>query len=409
MPKKCPQPIDIPGQLWCPLCLEWDPSDSFRVLQCGHCFCGDCIDEWHTQKFGLCPYCRKEDSRNFALLDSPHTFTSGQVYLPEPPEYEVALEMERLVSKQIRRRNKTIRYLRIAASAIASSELKGARFKIAGSAAGLIGAGMAVAGITITLTGVGAPVGMPLAISGAAISGVGGMNVAGAIVTEAIVKNKKLNGVNEHLQSDYFHSVQLRIVIGRAARDIEFADRIKLPTQDALSLLGIFGKAAQVGTCIGAFVRTIILGVGRGAIRVGLNTAGLILAAVLIPIDIAQMVSSSIKIHKKTPSQVVQDLRNLASDLEEELWALLHENEYSLFENVYLDETWIQHRIIFASDVSQEELKGIDTLEELEEQHLILIDSVDEHISEETYGKLYKIWPEGSITKVFLMGLDTSM
>lgn len=391
----------IPDQLWCPICLEWDPSSSFRVLQCGHCFCGDCIDEWQEQKLRTCPSCRKEDKRSSVLLEDPKSFTN-HVFLPDPPEQEIAMEMGKLLSAQLKRRNQTIRYLRDTAIAISELELTGAGFKVGGSAAGLVGAVMAIVGTALSLSGVGAVAGLPVAITGATIGGIGGVNVAGAIIAESVIKNSKLEGVNEHLQSDYFHSMQLRILIGRAARNAGFARRFDLPPQDAFSLIGMLGRVAKFGTSVGALARGIALGVSRGAATAGLHIAGMIIAAALIPIDIAQMVKSSIKIHKKSPSQIVLDLQEQAALMEEELWALLHENGYDLFENCYFDEEGSRHWVIFAVNQSQDRtlLHNLFTMEELHVLHIVLVDSYKQKIANDMLEKIYKIWPHKSVRQL---------
>lgn len=42
----------------CPVCLEATTDETFRLLVCGHCYCGTCVCIVHT-KFKKCSVCRK--------------------------------------------------------------------------------------------------------------------------------------------------------------------------------------------------------------------------------------------------------------------------------------------------------------------------------------------------------------
>ena len=54
------------------------------------------------------------------------------------------------------------------------------------------------------------------------------------------------------------------------------------------------------------------------------------IAAVLVPIDIAQIVVSSIKIHNKTKSAVVKEMEEQADVLQNELWNILKDKKYAV-------------------------------------------------------------------------------
>ena len=393
---------EIPGIIWCPICMEWKPPDYFRVLQCGHCFCNDCMDEWLTQQMRCCPLCKEEHTGHFQDIDS----IEGQLYLPEAPDDETAEGLQRLIYIQIRRRNQTVHYMRVAAEQITNAEFTGAGFKIGGSVGGIIGAGMVIVGTSLSLSGVGAVAGVPMAIAGAAIGGAGGLNVAGAIIAESAIKSKNLRGVNEHLQRDYFHSEQLRILIGRAARDDDFAGRFDVPPEEAFSLLGMFGKVAKFGTSVGALARGVALGVGRGAATAGLHIAGMVLSSALIPIDIAQMIISSIKIHKRSVSDVVVELKNLADKMEEEVWALLHEDGYRLCRSFFNDGDGNSHVVIFAIEASHYAEIGNRnlSLEELhDDRYVILVDEKGE-VCEQNSIKLSAIWSAEVVAR--LIGVE---
>lgn len=82
------------------------------------------------------------------------------------------------------------------------------------------------ASLSITGAGVGVGVGVPLAVTGAVIGSVGGLTVSGGIIREKVVQNKQLQSASKHLQADYFHSMQLRILFGRAASSHDFAKKL---------------------------------------------------------------------------------------------------------------------------------------------------------------------------------------
>ena len=71
-------------------------------------------------------------------------------------------------------------------------------------------------------------------------------------------------------------------------------------------------------------------GVARAVETAGLHIAGLAVAASLIPLDLYQMIVSSIKIHHKKLSEIVQGIFTTADDLETELKLFLITEHYFL-------------------------------------------------------------------------------
>ena len=249
-------------------------------------------------------------------------------------------------------------------------------------------------GAALSLTGVGAVVGIPIAITGATVGGIGGLAVGGSIIGEAIAKNKKLEGANKHLQEDYFHSMQIRILIGRAARDEKYARYIGLPLQDAFSMLALLGRFAKFGTATASVVRAAAVGVIRGAGTAGLHIAGMVIAAALIPIDITQMVMSSMKIHNKTKSEVVKDMEKLAANLENELYALLREKNYIVTELERFDSEAIKHWMLVAvetGDINNAMTKSNLSIEDIEKTYVLIYQS-EQPINGAVYEKIFQVW-----------------
>ena len=93
-----------------------------------------------------------------------------------------------------------------------------------------------LSGSIISLTGFGAAVGVPIALIGAAISGIGGATVGGSVAIKTMMKNNQLKIANDHFNSDHFGAMQLKIVLGRAAKDPMFAKKIKSSYQEPAHL-----------------------------------------------------------------------------------------------------------------------------------------------------------------------------
>jgi len=384
----------LPERLYCSIDLEMLPIHQFKVLNCGHYFCAECLDSWAEQGMLNCPKCRQEEIRSVGNLSGIAAHT-GPLFLEEPPDHEDKIEINTMLHAQMVRRSKTIRILRLAAKEVLDIEFASAGVKIGGAAAGLIGTGMVITGSALSLTGVGAIVGVPLALSGAAVGGVGGLTVGGGIIGEALAKNKHLTNANLYLQADYFGSMQLRILIGRASKNEKFAKQMDLRVQDAASMLGVIGRIAKFGTTTAALAKAVAAGVGRGVANAGLHIAGMVISALLIPIDIYQMITSSVKIHRKDKSKVVQEVEALANVLEDELLPLLKEKNYKLVEISRVDDERIRHSMLLAieeniyDDVIANSNKSVI---DIEKNHVVIIDEIGDSIDPINYIKIFNIW-----------------
>ena len=81
-------------------------------------------------------------------------------------------------------------------------------------------------------------------------------------------------GVNEHLQQDYFHSMQIRILVGKASSDEKFAQQIGLKVQDALSMINLLGRITKFGFVVSPAARAAAVGTARGALTAGAHITG---------------------------------------------------------------------------------------------------------------------------------------
>ena len=165
-----------------------------------------------------------------------------------------------------------------------------------------------------------------MGFAGVGIATAGGVIASGAIVIEAVLKKLGIKSIEGDLQMDYFRAQQINVILCRASIDVSLAN--KWISHDIANLGGFVGKLAKIGVTVvgGALTvgartvsRTIALGAGRTAAFTGLHIAGLTLAAAMIPIDLWLMITSSIKVHKKQPSLIVEEMQHISNKLEEEL------------------------------------------------------------------------------------------
>ena len=177
---------------------------------------------------------------------------------------------------------------------------------------------MTIVGISLSFTGVGAIVGVPLALAGAGIGVAGGATTGLTVAVEHLLQKYGIEEVQRDLTLDHFKAEQIKVVLVRAAVNPEFAERWQIDPSQIIGASNILPRLAKLGVTTAAGVR-LAYGIGRATTTVGLHVAGLVLAAAVIPLDLAQMVVSSIRIHKKEPSKVVKDIRKMADDLEKQL------------------------------------------------------------------------------------------
>ena len=177
---------------------------------------------------------------------------------------------------------------------------------------------LAIVGLSLSLTGVGAIAGVPLAITGASVGIAGGVTTGVTGIVEAFLKRKGIKEVDEDLKLDRFRAVQLQVISLRAAEDREFAERWNINSSNVINAVRALPAAVKFSLTTAAGVR-MAFAAGQAATRAGLHVAGIVFAAALIPLDLGQMIVSSIRIHKNDPSDIIKDIVRRADDLEKQL------------------------------------------------------------------------------------------
>ena len=202
----------------------------------------------------------------------------------------------------------------------------------------------------MSLTDIGATAGVPLAVAGAVVGSIGGLTVSGGIVRETLVKNKQLQSASKHFQADYFHSMQLRILIGRAANNQDFAKKLNFQFTNSASTLNVISRFAKLGTTSAALAKAVAAGVARAAGTVGLHIAGIVISGLLIPVDFFQLIINLVKLHRRIKSEVLINTEKIADDLENELWFLLKDKSYTLAKLERYDDEKQKHMLFIAGE-----------------------------------------------------------
>lgn len=179
---------------------------------------------------------------------------------------------------------------------------------------------MAVIGLSLSFSGIGTVIGVPLGIFGASLSAVGGVTTGITIIVENFLKKIGMKEIQKHLSKDYFRSEQICVVVGRSVSDSRFAAKWKIGSIEAASFSSFIPRLTKIGvtTTISLGMRAS-MGMGRVVAVGALHVTGILLAAALIPLDLAQMIKSSLILHSGQASTIVMTINERADQLENEL------------------------------------------------------------------------------------------
>ena len=176
---------------------------------------------------------------------------------------------------------------------------------------------------------------MPLAVTGTStgISDEAPTRQTGAV--EANVKRNVINEVNKDLRLDRIRAMQLQVIYTRATKDSKFAQKWSINSSHLINTERSFLKMLQLGIKAAVGVPMPFAG-GLGTTGSDLHTAGVEFAAASIPLNLYQMVLSSIWVNKNEPSRFITDIARKADNLEKQLRIFLIEEGY--FKLVYTND-----------------------------------------------------------------------
>ena len=177
---------------------------------------------------------------------------------------------------------------------------------------------MAVSGVALSITGIGAVVGVPLLLAGAGIGVAGVATVGIATAIEQLLNNYGVQSVQGGLSSDHFKAEQVKILLMRAAMNPQFAQRWKIASSQLHDIKNCFEQRSKCadGTVDATGAVDYISGEGLSA---SVPIVDLALAAAIIPLDLTQMIITSAEQHEKDLSKVVDDIAKMAEDLDKQL------------------------------------------------------------------------------------------
>ena len=189
--------------------------------------------------------------------------------------------------------------------------------------------------------------------------------------------------------------MQLRILIGRAANNQDFAKKLNFQFTYAASTLNVISRFAKLGTTSAALAKAVAAGVTRATGTVGLHITGIVISGLLIPVDFFQLIINSVKLHRRIKSEVVINTEKIADGLENELWFLLKDKSYTLAKLERYDDEKQKHILFIAGERnSVEEISGNSdfSLKEIYTNQIIVADFIREEIDPVLCEKLLSKW-----------------
>ncbi|XP_048247437.1 uncharacterized protein LOC124149960 [Haliotis rufescens] len=209
--------------------------------------------------------------------------------------------------------------------------------KTAFASGGIAATGLTVAGIAAAPFTFGASLGMTIAgVALGVSSGLGGLatTIADKIInsktmTEAQAKIDYQKTVTDlasllkSVNSNNSHELRNRITEEiNSLGESESRVTLELILSGLKTAAEAGGSAARTTAVAGAVAARTTLAVGKTMMDVmetgakAMKIGGVVLSVLTVPLDLHTMISNSIKIHKKTPSETAEEIRNMATHLE---------------------------------------------------------------------------------------------
>lgn len=330
----------------CPICFElFNGKDrAAKCLPCsqGHVVCEACLEQLMripapfdqcflhrshcdaNRPHATCPLCKDvfhlpQDDINL-VLSVPNT----------EEEIEVLVQQRRQLRRHIQHEAKELRKL---GQAVVQSleefmqQLNQHHFncnvaRVSGSAPAVVGGVMFITGAALAFVTFGASAGL-MAVGGV-MAGAGGLTAGGASVVELIIDTqakKKIDLLINECQQKYKQVTDLlqRLVIEDSIIDVGLSfwmhssvavGHLGRGVGSVMGVVRLCVAAADVaGDAAGSAVR-LMTAAGRV-----LHVVGTVAAVIMLPIDVINMVWSSVEIHRRTPSRLSEKLLLAIEDI----------------------------------------------------------------------------------------------
>ena len=199
----------------------------------------------------------------------------------------------------------------------------------------ITGSGVSIAGSLIAILGFGlAPVtlggSIGLTAGGIAMAVAGGGAVASSSIVDTIIQKSNVKQAQQHLREDYdqLHTIQVITKIRNTV--VATNERKECPGMRRRRVVGEvlgqgFIRASTVGVRTAEIAAAHTLEIGAAALRVGGTAArsvaavGLVLNVVLIPINLVEIVRSSVSLAKGSQTKAVEKLIEIVKQLKQQL------------------------------------------------------------------------------------------
>ena len=205
--------------------------------------------------------------------------------------------------------------------------------RITGSAVSIAGSTMAIVGFILTPFTLGVSLG--LSVPGIALAVAGGGAATGASIADIVIQKSNVNKAQEQLTLDYD---KLSTIYATAKEIQKIIDEIRqrcdeVSTTEITKVFGEiviqgFFRTSNVGIKITELAVFSALEIGAAALRVGstaargIAAAGIVLNVVLIPIDVIEIVRSSVSLARGSQTKAMKQLDVLIEQLQQQKQAI---------------------------------------------------------------------------------------
>lgn len=140
-----------------------------------------------------------------------------------------------------------------------------------------------------------------------------------------------------------------------------------------------------------------------------MHIAGIAISALFIPVDLIQLIVSSVELHRRSKSEVVINTEEIADDLENELWFLLKDKSYMLAKLERVDKEKQKHMLFITGEensVEEVSAKSNFSLEEVYANQILIADFVGEEIDPVLHEQLLTKWNDHGVNDMESKSFD---
>ena len=234
-----------------------------------------------------------------------------------------------LIRNWIPKRKESVHILRVLAEKLMVHHNNVCKAKVAGSSASVAGFALSAVGFGLSFVTFGAS--LILTGVGLGVGAAGGLTNAGSMIAEACIQKDTFDTAQKIIDDDLEATEEIARLtqeIGREAQNSNIGNGLKAGLTSAF----ILKNCAETGFKLGAGIAGTAASEGGEALFRGLSVAGRVvhiggfaISAVLLPVDIYTLVTSSMEIDasrkgkKDQEPEAVKKLRELANELEKNI------------------------------------------------------------------------------------------